>query len=94
MSLASRVSCRRWLRLILFGIAVAGILVCAAPSAVAAQPPVADTATLSAAPPLLFAGILDRVSSLMEALLSNQKRMLQFGLVMMLLGLFILWWRK
>jgi len=37
---------------------------------------------------------MDRVVNFYDALVSNRKGMLQFGLAMMLVGLWIIWWRK
>ncbi len=45
-------------------------------------------------PGLLLAGYLDRFFQYFEGLLNNRRNMLQFGLVMMVLGLWIIWWKK
>ena len=69
-------------------------------AAAAAAPPAADVAATAVTQPPqlvhapLFAGFIDRFLGFFEGNLGNQRRMLQFGLVMMLLGLWIIWWRK
>lgn len=42
----------------------------------------------------VFAGWMDKAYGTMESALSNRTRVLQIGMIAMLLALWIIWWRK
>lgn len=79
------------------------LFACLAPTPVAAATPVGDPgrAPLAArpvpvaGPPVVLGSWLDSVSGVFEgALQGNRARVIQFATVIMILALFVIWWRK